>query len=409
MSLSALAVKNAKRQDLPYKLADERGLYLLVTPTGGRLWRLKYRIEGREKSLSIGAYPEISLTDARDAREEARRQLAKGLDPSAEKRASKRRARTSAADTFEAIAREWWALQLKRWSKPYADRVLARMEAELFPSLGRRPIGVITAAEILECLRKIEKRGASEIARRSHQHVSAVLRYGISTGKATRDVSADLRGALDGSPTVSHPAVTTSVELAKVLKAIDGYSGMFTVRQALLMLAHVFVRPSELRLAQWPEFDLKACTWSIPASRMKLRRPHVVPLTPPVVELLEELKEKSTSEEFVFTGQNGKRPMSDDTLSTALQRMKLGGRHTAHGFRSTASTLLHERGFDSAWIEAQLAHKVPGVKGVYMRSTFLKERSRMLEWWSSHIDGLMAAEVGDGAGSKAPEETAAEA
>jgi integrase len=391
MSLSALTVKNAKPQDLPYKLTDERGLYLLVTPSGGRLWRLKYRIDGREKSLAIGAYPEVSLTDARDAREEARRQLAKGLDPSAEKRAAKRQARASAADTFETIAREWWQLQIKPLSKRYADRLLVRMEADLFPSLGHRPIAEISAPEILDCLRKIEKRGASEVARRAYKHVSAVLRYGVAISKVSRDVSMDLRDALAKRKTTNFPAVTTTADLEGVLKAIKGYGGMFTARQALLMLAHVFVRPTELRLAEWTEIDFEARAWSIPASRMKSTRPHVVPLTPAVITLLEELKEKSISATYVFAGLSGKRPLSDNTLVSALQRLGYGGRHTAHGFRSTASTLLHERGFDSAWIEAQLAHKVPGVKGVYMRSTFLEERARMLEWWSNHLESLAAA------------------
>jgi hypothetical protein len=206
--------QNAKPLDLPYKLADERGLYLLVTPSGGRLWRLKYRIDGREKSLAIGAYPEVSLTDARDAREEARRQLAKGLDPSAEKRAAKRHARASAADTFKTIAREWWQLQIKPLSKRYADRILVRMEAELFPSLGHRPIAEISAPEIIDCLRKIEKRGASEVARRAHKHVSAVLRYGVATSKVSRDVSMDLRDALAKRKTTNFPAATTTADLA---------------------------------------------------------------------------------------------------------------------------------------------------------------------------------------------------
>ncbi|MFM0696529.1 tyrosine-type recombinase/integrase [Paraburkholderia graminis] len=395
MALTAAEVRAAAPQEKPYKLYDSGGLFLLVTPLGSKLWRMKFRFAGREKLLTIGSFPtgtaseaRAALAEARSARDAARRLLDRGEDPSAAKQAKKRTERINASNTFEAIAREWHERQAKRWAPRYGQQVLARLEADVFPMLGRRPVAGIVPAEILECLRKVEKRGAMEQARRAQQMISCALRYAVQTGRAVRDVSVDLRGAVEGARPVSYPAVTSQDELAKLIGAIETADCMFEARQALLVLAHVFTRPSELRLADWSEIDFGSKLWSIPASRMKLRRPHVVPLTSQVVKLLNQLKARNGDKGFVFPGRYRDTSISGDVLLQTLNRIGFEGSHVPHGFRSTASTLLHERGFDSDTIEAQLAHTVAGVRGVYLRSSFIDERRRMLEWWSTYLDGL---------------------
>jgi integrase len=393
MPLSTLAVKNAKPKEKQYKLADERGLYLLVTPSGGRLWRLKYRFAGKERLLALGAFPDVSLVGARDAREEARRLLAKGIDPSSAKRAARHHAKRIAGDSFEAIAREWLEKRGARWSKPYADAIQLRLENNVFPKLGARPITEINAGELLELLRKIEARGAGEQARRSHQHISNVMRYAIVTGRATRDVAADVRGALEPAVTKHRPAITEPEAIGGLLAAVDGYSGTFFVKQALLLLAHTFVRPSELRGAKWSELDFDARLWSVPAERTKLRRPHLVPLTDRTLAMFEALRDVRGKSELVFPGyRSPETPLSASGLLGALVILGYtGDTMVAHGFRSMASTRLHEAGFAIDVIEAQLAHAQRGVRGVYNRALYLKERREMLIWWSDYLDGLLRA------------------
>jgi integrase len=390
MKLTLTAIRAAKPKDKPYKMFDSGGLFLQITPNGSKLWRMKFKLHGREKLLSFGPFPAVSLDEARYKRDTERRLLERGVDPSEQKKTVDREDRIGRSNTFESVAREWHGRQLKRWSTAYAARILLRMETDVFPRLGTRPIADVTAGEILDCLRRIERRGAHEQARRAHQHIACTLRFGVATGRVTRDVSADLRGALDATQTRSNPAVTTPAELAKLLDAIENYTeGTPTVRAGLLILAHVFCRPTELRLAQWREVDLDARTWSVPAARTKLRRAHVIPLSPQVVTLFRALKAETGSGDYVLpNARDAKRPASINVFRAVLDRLGYLGRHSPHGFRSTASTLLHERGFDSDTIEAQLAHKVAGVKGVYMRSTFLEERARMLEWWSNYLDGI---------------------
>jgi integrase len=392
MPLTSLAVKTAKPKPTAYKLADERGLFLFVTPAGGKLWRLKYRFEGREKSLSIGAFPEVSLTDARDKRDDARRLLAKGIDPSADKKSKKHHVKSIAGDSFEVIAREWLGKQTARWSPTYADSIRVRLENDVFPHMGARPISGITPAEVLGVLRKIEARGAGEQARRAQQHISAVLRYAVVTGRAPRDVAADVKGALAPTAVEHHPAVTEPEDIGKLLNAIEGYTGSFWVKHALLLLAHTFVRPSELREAKWGELDLDGRTWSVPAARMKMRHPHTVPLTDATAALFEALKAVRGRSDYVFPGHRSPDvPVSASALLRALLALRYGaGRHVAHGFRSTASTRLHEAGFPIDHIEAQLAHTLRGVRGVYNRAMHLEQRREMMVWWSQYLNDLQA-------------------
>jgi integrase len=391
MPLNTLAIKNAKPEEKQYKLTDERGLYLLVTPSGGKLWRLKYRFLGKENALALGAFPEVSLAKARDDREEARRLLAKGIDPNQAKKAERQHAERIAGDSFEAIAREYLKSRAGLWSEKYTASILTRLEADVFPTLGARPISQITAPEVLEVLRKVEGRGAPEQARRAHQHIGKIMRYAVVTGRATRDVAADVKGALHPAVPKHYPALTKPDDIGGLLTAISAYRGKtIYVRNGLLLLAHTFVRPSELRQATWGEIDLEGRQWLIPAERMKLRRPHVVPLTDATVALFEELRAVREKTEFVFPGYRSREvPMDSSTLRIALSNMGFGGAHVAHGFRSMASTRLHEQGFAIDVIESQLAHALPGVRGIYNRAAYLDERSRMLEWWSAYLDGLV--------------------
>ena len=395
MDLTAATVRAAAPKEKAYKLYDSGGLFILVTPLGSKLWRMKFRYDGREKLLAIGSFAtgtiaeaRAALTEARAKRDEARRLLDRGIDPSAAKQDKKRSERISASNTFEAVAREWHGRQVKRWAKRYGEQNMTRLETDVFPVIGRKAIADIAPGDILEVLRRIERRGALEQARRAQQMISSTLRFAVQTSRAARDVSVDLRGAVAQVPTVGRPAVTTQSDLGKLLAAVEGYTGMFEVKQATLILAHVFTRPSELRLATWTEVDFDAGTLTIPASRTKMRRVHIVPLTPQVVLLLNELRERNGDEGFVFPGRKSKTPISADALVQALNRLGFEGRHCPHGWRSTASTMLHERGFPSDWIESQLAHAVAGVKGVYMRAQFIEERRQMLTWWSTYLSGL---------------------
>jgi integrase len=386
--LTEAAIRALKPHGKPYKRSDAGGLFMLVSITGARLWRYKYRHGGVERLLTLGAYPEVSLREARDARDAARRQLKAGQDPNAIKRA----ARGAAGESFEEVAREWLAKQ-SHLSAGTVKRDRERLENFIFPRLGRRPTRTITAPDLLAEVRRIEARGTHETAHRTLALVGRIFRYAIAAGAAgvERDPSADLRGALKQTVVTNFPAITEPKRIGELLRAIDTYRGQPSGEYALRMLPYVFVRPVELRLATWSEFDLEGAIWRIPGSRMKRGREHLVPLARQVVKLLEDLKPITGSDELLFPGlRSNERPISEVTLNAALRRLGIPKEeHCPHGFRSTASTRLNEMGWDPPLIELQLAHaKKDKVAAVYNRALRLEERTKMMQAWADYLDGL---------------------
>lgn len=386
MPLTDTTIRNIKPGTKDAKLFDGGGLFLLVKPTGARWWRLKYRYGGKEKLLSLGVYPTISLKEARERRDEAKRQIAHGIDPSAQRQAAK----AELADTFEAVAREWFAKLSPTWAPTHADKVLRRMELYLFPWIGGRPMGKITAPELLNCLRRVESRGKLDTALRAKQNAGQVFKYAIATGRAERDPSADLRGALAPPVREHYATITDPVKVGELLRALDGYTGTFPVACALKLSPLVFTRPGELRKAEWGEFDLKAAQWRIPAERMKSRAPHVVPLSTQAVEILRELWPLTGRGRYLFPSRDGKGHVSENTLNAGLRRLGYErGDFTAHGFRAMASTLLNEQGWSRDAIERQLAHgERDKVRAAYNHAQHLPERRTMMQSWADYLDQL---------------------
>jgi integrase len=388
MALTAASIRGAKPTEKPYKLSDEKGLYLLVHPRGGRYWRLKYRLHGREKLLAIGVYPDVTLAKARELRDHARKQLIDGADPSQVKRAKKH----AAADTFKAIAVEWLAKQpFASATREKADWIFERL---LYPYLGNRPVRTLAPPDVLAVLRRIESRGKIETAHRAKQRISQVMRYAIATGRADRDPIPDLRGALPPLNTEHRPAVTEPKRVGELLRAIDGYIGQPTVCYALKLAPLTFTRPTELRAAEWSEFQLhgKNPEWRIPRSRMKMKDEHIVPLSTQTVAILKELRPISSGRLLFPSLRTGARPISEATLGAALRRMGYASQEmTPHGFRSIASTLLNEQGFPPDIIELQLAHKERNkVRAAYNRALRLEERRKMMQVWADYLDALKA-------------------
>lgn len=387
--LTDIVIKGAKPREKPYKLFDERGLFMLVTPKGARWWRLKYRVEGKEKLLSLGVYPDVSLKDARQRRDDLRQQLASGVDPSAKRKAEK----IAAADTFEAVAREWFEKFSTNWAETHSEKIIRRLEADIFPWVGSRPIGEITAPELLACLRRVESRGALDTAHRAHQNCGQIFRYAIATGRAERDPAADLRGALPPVNGGHFATITDPAGIGALLRAIDGYDGTFVGRCALRLAPLVFVRPGELRAAEWSELDLDNAEWRIPAERMKARVVHIVPLSTQAVAILRELQPLTGSGRYVFPSlHTPARPMSENTINGALRRLGYSGNQmTGHGFRSMASTLLNEQGWNRDAIERQLAHgERDEVRAAYNYAQHLPERRKMMQSWADNLDRLRA-------------------
>lgn len=401
--LTATAIRNAKPRDKTYRMADGGGLYLEIAPTGSKYWRLKYRFAGKEKRLAIGVYgtseDKVSLVAARAARDEAKRQLAQSIDPSATKRLTKQLGEQAAASTFEAVATEWLEQVHQHDVVPaHYQRNKRRLERDAFPIIGKRPISEITPPELLACLRKIESRGHIETAHRVKTLCGQVFRYGISTGRVERDPTPDLRGALRPSKAKHYPALTAPAEVAELLRAIDGYGGQPTTIAALKLAPMVFTRPGELRQAHWADIDLDEATWSFEAS--KTGQPLIVPLPHQAVTILRELHGLTGRTEFVFPGiRSSKRPMSNATIKAALDRMGFKGEMTAHGFRAMARTILAERlNYPEHYIEQQLAHAVKDSNGrAYNRTTHLEQRREMLQSWADYLDALRG-----GAGNVVP-------
>jgi len=399
MPLSAMAVARAKPAEKPYKLRDERGMFLLITPAGGRYWRFNFRFDGQYRTLALGTYPDVPLADARTKREAARKLIADGIDPSHARKAEAAKAVADATSTFEHVAEEWLA---KREREGLGEVTLAKARWLLgfvYPELGSRKIGEITSLELLAVLRSVEARGRHESARRLRSVCGRVYRYAIATGRAEHDLTANLRDALT-TPKVKHlAAITNSQEVGPLLRAIESFSGHIVTRNALRLAPHVFVRPGELRHAEWIEIDIENATWSIPAAKMKMRRPHRVPLSRQALAILAETREVTGKWQYVFPGfQTLKRPMSENALNGALRRLGYSGDEmTSHGFRAMASTLLNESGrWHPDAIERQLAHvESDGVRRAYARGEYWDERVRMMQEWSDQLDRWRTAQQAD--------------
>lgn len=388
--MTNMQVLKAKPQSKPITLFDGNGLFLLVTPSGGKLWRFKYRLGGKNKLMSLGVYPAISLSEARAKRDEARKQVANGLDPIAIRKAEKQAA-TEKIATFEVVAREWHKKFTPTWSKGHAKTIMSRMKRNLFPFIGARPMVEIKAPELLTVLRRVESRGALETAHRIRTIAGQVFRYAVATGQAERDPSADLRGALPQPQKKHLAAITDTRELASLLKAIDGYSGHFVTSCALRLAPMLFVRPGELRHAEWSEIDLDAAVWNIPAGKMKMKNPHLVPLATQAIKVLTELQKLTGAGRYVFPGaRSTARPMSENAVNGALRRLGYAGVMTGHGFRATARTILDEiLQIRVDFIEHQLAHAVRDPTGrAYNRTHHLDERRKMMQTWADYLDGL---------------------
>lgn len=390
MPLSDTAIRKAKPADKTQRLFDGGGLYLEITPAGGKLWRQKYRFGGKEKRLAHGTYPEVSLAEARDRRDNARRLLAAGTDPGEHRKAEKQAGEDRAANSFEAVAREWFGKFAPNWAASHAGKIMGRLENDLFPWIGSRPVAEIKAPELLRCLRRIESRGALETAHRVLQNAGQVFRYAIATGRADRDPSTDLRGALAPWKPQHYPAPTDPKAVGELLRAIDGYTGGNVVKAMLRLAPLVFVRPGELRQAEWAEIDLEAAEWNIPAHKMKMREPHMVPLSRQAIEILTDLQPLTGNRAHVFPGgHDPRKPMSEAALNAALRRMGYDKTTmTAHGFRAIARTLLDEElGFRPDYIEHQLAHAVRDPNGrAYNRTAHLAARRKMMQVWADYLD-----------------------
>jgi integrase len=385
--LTQKRIDAAKPREKPYKLRDGRGLYLLVSTAGGRLWRLRYRYDGRESMLGLGAYPEVSLKTARDRAGDVYKQLSNGADPAAVKRAK----RSAQADTFQAIALEWLAKQ--RFEPATLEKTKWTFNDLLFPFIGSKPIRQLTAPDILAALRRLELRGKHETAHRTRQRVSQVIRYAIATGRAESDPTRDLRGALTPIEVTSRAAITEPVRVGELLRAIDGYVGDPATIAALKVAPLVFVRPGELRAAQWREFDLEAAEWRIPGERMKMGELHIVPLARQALAILQDLQTITGNGRYLFTSlRTRERSISENTLNAALRRLGYTkDEMTSHGFRAMASTLLNEQGFPPDVIELQLAHAERNkVRAAYNRAQRLEERRKMMQAWADYLDALKA-------------------
>lgn len=397
MALTDTAVRNAKPGEKPVKMFDERGLFLIVTPAGGKWWRLRYKVDGKEKLLSLGTYPDIPLKAARERREEARKLLANGTDPGENRKVQKAAKVERSANSFEVIAREWFAKHRDTWAASHADKIIARLENDVFPWLGGKAIAEITAPNVLEVLRRIEKRGTLDTAHRAKGNISQVMRYAIATGRAERDPCPDLRGALPPVKESNFASITEPTKVAELLRAIDGFSGTFVVQCALRLAPLLFVRPGELRRAEWASFDLEKAEWGYFVTKTK--SDHIVPLALQAVAILKELHALTGHGRFVFPGARGNdRSMSEAAINAALRRMGYDTKTeiTGHGFRAMARTILHEELHQKPEvIEHQLAHTVSDALGTaYNRTKFLKERKAMMQLWADYLDKLKAgAEV----------------
>jgi len=390
MPLTDVTIRTAKPGTKPIKLSDEKGLYLEIAPSGGKWWRFKYRFEGKEKRLSLGVYPDVGLKEARERRDEARKLVANGVDPSANRKAQKIARAELVGNTFEIIAREWLQKFATTKTEKYWTGVLKRFERDVFPWLGGRPVAEITAKDLLATIRRVEARGAVETAHRALGCCGQVFRYAVATGRAERDPSGDLKGAIPPAQGKHMAATTDPEKLAGFLRAMDGYEGGLVVRCALRLAPLVFVRPGELRTAQWADIDLDAAEWRYFVT--KTQTPHIVPLSTQAVAILKELQPLAGKDRYVFPSARSKaRPMSDNAILAALRRMGIAKEEmSGHGFRAVARTILDEvLGFRPDFIEHQLAHAVKDPNGrAYNRTAHLDERRKMMQQWADYLDKI---------------------
>ncbi|RON13043.1 tyrosine-type recombinase/integrase [Pseudomonas frederiksbergensis] len=391
MALTDTAARTAKPREKLYRMADAAGLCLEVTPSGSKLWRFRYRFGGKAKMMGLGAYPTVTLAKARERREDARRLLANGIDPTAHKQAEKT-AQSALAHTFEELAREWYAYNSPRWATSTAAKALQYLEADILPVIGQRPVQEVTRPELVALVRKVEKRGALNVAGKIRQWLSQIFRYGLAKGSVESNPATDLDVVAAIAPrTKNHPHVPLS-EIPILLGKLDAAKCDVMTRIAVRLLLLTGVRPGELRHAPWDEIDLESATWTIPAARMKARRPHVVPLPRQAVASLIELKEITGSYPIAFPGRNNReRPQSENTVNKALHQIGYEGRQTGHGFRHLLSTELNSRGYNRDWIERQLAHgDHDEIRDTYNHAHYLEPRRQMMQAWADSIDALCA-------------------
>jgi integrase len=396
MPLTDTAIKKAKPGAKPSKLSDGKGLYLLVSPAGSKLWRWKYRVLGKEKVLALGAYPAVSLAQAREGQDTARKMLASGNDPMVVRKADKLASQAAAENSFESVARKWWSHWKPARSEQHASQVMRRFEADVFPHIGARPVTEIQASELVAMLKAISGRGANDLAQRALQTSGQVFRYAIAHGLAKRNPAADIKPS-DVLPSrqKQNMARIDGKELPELMRRIDAYQGTPSTRMAMKLMAMTFVRTTELIGARWDEFDLEDMRWDIPASRMKMKTPHIVPMSTQAVNILKTLHLVTGHSPLLFPGERDhEKSMSNNTILKALQRMGYKGRMTGHGFRGVASTLLHEMGFDHAHIELQLAHQERNeVSAAYNHATYLRQRATMMQHWSDYLDACTKEKV----------------
>lgn len=397
MPITDTAIRNARIPEgkKQTKLADGDGMYVLVTPAG-RYFRFDYAFNGTRKTLALGVYPETPLKKAREKRDEARRLLAEGIDPGEHRKIIRTMDKLRTADSFEAVAREWFAKFSPSWAESHASKIMRRLEVDIFPWLGGRPVGEITARELLAVLRRIEERGAVDTAHRAKQNCGQVFRYAIATGRAENDPASALRGAIPPAREGHFPTMTEPQAIGNLLRAIDGYQGSFATRCALRLAPMLFVRPGELRHAEWSEIDFESATWTVPAEKMKAREKHLVPLSVQAMAILRELHPLTGSDRYLFPGARSvDRPMSENTVLAVLRRLGYGvGEMTGHGFRAMASTILNEQGWPPDVIERQLAHGERNkVRAAYNHAEYLPERRRMMQAWADYLDQLAGRNV----------------
>ncbi|PHI30184.1 tyrosine-type recombinase/integrase [Budvicia aquatica] len=389
MALTDIKIRGSKPTDKPYKLTDGEGMHLLIHPNGSKYWRLQYRFDGKQKMMALGVYPEIKLADARQRRDEARRLIANNIDPSEKKKVDKQVRQSSIKNTFQELTLEWHEYKSPNWSKGYADDLLEAFKNDIFPHIGKRPIAEIKPLEMLDALRKLEKRGVLDKLRKIRQACNQVFRYAIVTGRADNNPASELVAALTAPKTKHFPHLTVD-ELPEFLRALSNYSGSSITQLAARILILTGVRTIELRAAEWREFDLENKLWEVPISRMKMRRPHLVPLSDQVVSILRQLDMFTGRYTLVFPGRNDiSKPMSEASINQVLKRVGYHGRATGHGFRHTMSTILHEQGYNTAWVETQLAHvDKNSIRGTYNHAQYLDGRREMLQWYADYMDNL---------------------
>ncbi|WP_105628761.1 tyrosine-type recombinase/integrase [Cronobacter sakazakii] len=389
MPLTDAKVRALKPKEKTYRLGDAGGLYVEVATNGSRYWRMKYRVAGKEKRLAFGVYPDVSLADAREKRDAAKKILAAGGDPGETKKAEKLAQKLNAENTFEAVAREWHQTKADRWSLRYRNEIIDTFEKDIFPYIGKRPIADIKPMELLEALRKMEKRGALEKMRKVRQRCGEVFRFAIITGRANYNPAPDLASALATPKKVHFPFLTAN-ELPHFLNDLAGYTGSIITKTATQIIMLTGVRTQELRFARWEDIDFETKLWEIPAEVMKMKRPHIVPLSEQVIALFKQLEPISKHHPLVFIGRNDPRkPISKESINQVIELLGYKGRLTGHGFRHTMSTILHEQGFNSAWIETQLAHvDKNAIRGTYNHAQYLDGRREMMLWYADYIGEL---------------------